>query len=267
MTVTTTVLNNKLRELEGKLRKEYNDQLIKLNACLGEQRLMLTTKDQEIGNLNRELGLLQQTCNFLTQETADLKGLITSNKLGIDTSNKSIKEIGAKTVDLEDRSRRQNLVFYGIPEEKINSNKEREKCDEKLTTALNQCNIPINTDYTMVFDRVHRLGKFKKDATKPRPIIAKFTYYRDKETVLSKRRNLAGFDLSMSEDYSKTTLDIHRELVNYAKEAKDKLPDIKSLRITYRRVTLRYEPPQKTAFSKSFTLKDINDGKDNWYLP
>ena len=30
------------------------------------------------------------------------------------------------------------------------------------------------------FDRVHRIGRFRQDQRYPRPIVAKFTYYKDK---------------------------------------------------------------------------------------
>jgi len=269
MTVTTTALNNKLRELEEKLRKDYNDQLRELEEKLRkEYNDQLVNLSRQIGQLQQQVGDLKTSSNFLTEETTELKGMITKNTYSIDRENKSIDEIKAKTVDLEDRSRRQNLVLYNIPEEPIGS-KERENCDPKVINELRTCTININEDPYMVLDRAHRLppGRPKAGATKPRPIIVKFTYYRDKERVLSERKKLSGSALAMSEDYSKTTLEMHRELVQHAKKAKEALPDqITSFRITYRRVTLRYEQHSKPAFFRSFNLKDISSNQQ-WYLP
>ena len=45
--------------------------------------------------------------------------------------------------------------------------------------------------YDMPFERVHHVGRSSAGSDqKPRPIIAKFTFHKDKEFVLSHARNL-----------------------------------------------------------------------------
>ena len=39
------------------------------------------------------------------------------------------------------------------------------------------------------FDRVHRLGSYRREQSKPRPIIAKFERFKDKEYVKSQAPN------------------------------------------------------------------------------
>ena len=52
------------------------------------------------------------------------------------------------------------------------------------------------------FDRVHRLGRYKRGQTYPRPIVAKFTYYKDKEFVRhAAPKTLIGTNISVNEQF------------------------------------------------------------------
>ena len=239
----------------------------RVEARVDELRTLLKRKDDDIATLNQEVGKLKECCSYLTAETAELKGQIKQNEVLINNEHKSVKEIVQKTVDLEDRSRRNNLIFYNIPEEQ--NTREREQCEKKIYEELKKCGIQLNDQLHLVFDRAHRLGKPKKPSehsARPRPVIARFTYYREKVDILKMRRNFKHSAVNISEDYSKDTLAVHKQLVAHAKEAQMKLNTIKSFNITYRRVTLRYEPPSQNPFFKSFNLKDIEDN-NQWFLP
>ena len=56
--------------------------------------------------------------------------------------------------------------------------------------------------------------------TKPRPIIAKFSFYQDKEYVMSKVKNLKGTGIGISHDYPKEIDVIHEKLYPVLKKAK-----------------------------------------------
>jgi hypothetical protein len=83
-----------------------------------------------------------------------------------------------KLLDLESRSMRENLIFYGLTEPDtpqpgpIN-------CETQVRYLIKDT---LDIDHTdMVFDRVHRLGGAR--AKKPRPIVVKFQIYTDREMV------------------------------------------------------------------------------------
>ena len=69
-------------------------------------------------------------------------------------------------------------------------------------------------------ERAHRLGKQNANGDKPRPIIAKFTFHKDKELILSNARFLAGSDFGISQDFPREIVQIRKELVKVLKEAK-----------------------------------------------
>ena len=64
------------------------------------------------------------------------------------------------------------------------------------------------------FDRVHRLPTRhnSQTRTKPRPVIAKFSFYQDKEYVMSKVKKLKDTGVGISHDYPKEIDVIHEKL-------------------------------------------------------
>ena len=77
----------------------------------------------------------------------------------------------------------ENLIFTGISEVFLNPG-EVENCEQTLREFLSrQMNIK---DEGIQFDRVHRLGRYKRNHAFPRPIIAKFHNFKSKEMVKQK---------------------------------------------------------------------------------
>ena len=72
------------------------------------------------------------------------------------------------------------------------------------------------------FERVHRLPtqRNSQTCTKPRPIIAKCSFYQDKEYVMSKVKNLKGTEIGILHDYPKEIDVIHEKLHPVLKKAK-----------------------------------------------
>jgi len=79
-------------------------------------------------------------------------------------------ELENKQNELEARSMRENLFFFGFTES------DREDCSEKLKQFIRD---QLQIEEPMVFDRAHRIGKMSR--TKIRPIVVKFHYYAQRE--------------------------------------------------------------------------------------
>ena len=75
----------------------------------------------------------------------------------------------------------------------------------------------------MVIERVHRVGKHRDpfhhlaDGTKvrsrPRPIVAKFLSWKDKDRVLRSARSIKSDGIQFLKDFSKRTLDKRKEKI------------------------------------------------------
>ena len=240
---------------------------------------VIKNKDEMIGNLNKEIGELKKSCDYLTEETCVLGGKIKANEISIQSGNRKHEMLVNKATDLEDRSRRNNLVFYNIPEEprRPREDTEREECESKIMNLLMYRGF-FDADYTLEIDRAHRLGPKKTDTdTRPRPIIVRFSFFKDKETILQKGRLWKGCEVSVSQDFSKATLDVHKQLRVHAKDAQSKLDgdenqtkSIMRYKVTYRRVSLTYcsnkNVPSAPTFTRSYTLDFIQQNR-NWFIP
>ena len=122
-----------------------------------------------------------------------------------------------RAIKLESHSRRNSLIFYNIPEE------------ENETTAMTEDTLYIFMEEKLkmeeeeasniCIERGHRLGK-RKDDNKPRPIIAKFSFHKDKERILSKAYKLAGTGLGISQDFPQEIVEIRKGLIKVLKDAK-----------------------------------------------
>ena len=85
-----------------------------------------------------------------------------------------------KNEKLEAHSRRNNLLIYGIDQERdesVETTEEKFRDYVKDELGLDERDIPT--------ERVHRL----KSRSKPSPIIAKFSFYKDRDKVLKKYRD------------------------------------------------------------------------------
>ena len=70
------------------------------------------------------------------------------------------------------------------------------------------------------FQRVHRIGRRNSSEGKPRQIIARFLRYPDRESVMSRVKELKGIEFGISADYPKVIIDRRKEKIHLLKEAK-----------------------------------------------
>ena len=98
-----------------------------------------------------------------------------------------------QSIRLEYYSRRKNIKVFNV----------QETADENTEAAVKKLlnknlKIPQND---VGFERVHRLPT--RQSNKPRPIIARFSFFQDKEFVWSFIKNLKGSNTAIANDYPK----------------------------------------------------------------
>ena len=101
---------------------------------------------------------------------------------GMSMMKKKIGEMEMKMIDVEARGRRNNLLFFGLQEEK------GEDCFKKVKQMIKN-DMGIKKDMPLI--RCHRLGPLREHTKQPRPIITAFLDFRDKETVRMARSQLS----------------------------------------------------------------------------
>ena len=132
---------------------------------------------------------------------------ITSYDKRAKETDERVKNLEAKTDDLENRSRRCNLCFDGVTEDTNESwSTTEKKIQDIITTKLN-----IQMD-EFTIERAHRVGR--RNATgKPRTIVAKFNSYKVKESILKSKKGLKGTNVYVREDFSQKILAKRKELL------------------------------------------------------
>ena len=156
--------------------------------------------------MEKKVSALEESIQFNEDDISDLKKESKESKFEINDLRKQL-------LYLETYSRRENIKFFGIDEEvpasevdsppkdtrdlvfKFLENKLRietrhgriefQYCKENIYTEKGEFSFE---ELHAARTRVHRLGKPNNSSDKPRPIIARFLRYSDKEMVMDQAR-------------------------------------------------------------------------------
>ena len=90
-----------------------------------------------------------------------------------------------------------------------------EDCEETLRQTLKQHFDPDINVSAIQFDRVHRL---RTNKTHNQPIIARFTFAKDRERILKARTKLKGTKIFINEDYTFQTREKRKVLIQFMKQ-------------------------------------------------
>ena len=174
------------------------------------------TRLQKIEGLCEKISKLEKVVSKTQAELNSLheKAVVTDKKVGevekgmefanaeVEKQKKKEEETAAEMKKLKDGilyqeaySRRENLRFFGIPEDGNGDENTRELLYKFFSDELN-----IDNSNSIDFQRVHRLGR--KKSGQPRPIIARFLRFPDREMVFKNVRELGeDTDVKLYPDY------------------------------------------------------------------
>ena len=157
--------------------------------------------------MEKKASELEESIQFIEDNISDLKKESKESKFEINDLRKQL-------LYLETYSRRENVKFFGIDEVVLASEVDSPTEDTRdLVFKFLENNLHIaNPHGGIEFQRVHRLGKPNNSSDKPRPIIARFLRYSDKEMVMDQaRKELKSQEdkqLSVSDDIPKELYEI-----------------------------------------------------------
>ena len=208
----------------GKMCEMYNG-LEKSISEMVDANNKLT--NQKLEKLSAEIRSNSDSVKLLLQKTKDLEESLTVNQDLIDVRIKSVNEemkeikkcVDNNKVELkeqlriqEDRSRRNNVRFDGIPE---TENETWEETETKLRKFLYD---ELDITEELYIERAHRVARNQSskeasnDLAKPRTIIAKLLDYKEKEEIMKRAFKLKDTGFYIREDYSKETISIRKKL-------------------------------------------------------
>ena len=123
---------------------------------------------------------------------------------------------------LKSQSMRNNLIFTNVPEDNSSGNESAEVTERRLRDHLHEkLKIAKETAESIRFERVHR-SPGHPITGKVRTIVAKFTFFKDREMVRNLWKNLSGTRFQMFEQFPPEILEKRRRLVPQMKDARSK---------------------------------------------
>lgn len=181
---------------------------------------ILTSMNSKFDEMKDDVKHLKGVYSALKDEMCDLQDEVTNLKrINDDLLNENeamkskIENLECITDDLAGRSRRNNILFYGMP--RSSDTETNEECEARIQEILtDQLEIAENVQ----FDRVHRLGKDKTS-----PIIACCTLYKQKVVIMKAERKLkeGNTGIFIGDDFTQRVRVIRKSLVPHLKKARE----------------------------------------------
>lgn len=184
----------------------------KLISDVDELKQQLLTTDKTLSDLGNRMSELERHYQSLLPLRADIAAI----QADTTATTHLVSELEERLDDAENRSRRNNLIFYNLPDPNP-----KEDNNETEQLIINHCleHLKIKIDPKEI-DRAHRLGRHKNDRC--RPIIVRFPFFKTKQDVLTNARKLKGTNFSIGEDFSLSVRNARRHLVSFAKQQSGK---------------------------------------------
>ena len=198
------------------IKEELEDHDKKLFEILKSH---LEAANQRLNKISDEVVQLTKSLKF-TQ--AEVKKEITNIKDNLNQVKTELKELGKhaldpnyvtnKLIELEDRSRRNNIRIDGIEEEQYET---WDRCEEKIQKVIKD---KLGIEDDVEIDRCCRMKKSGKDRLnnernlRPRTIICRLLRFKDKQRIIQSSKKLKNTGIFIYEDFCKDTMDLRKQL-------------------------------------------------------
>ena len=203
-----TRLETKIDKLLG-LFSEIESLKVRL-AAVEEDTIQLkdsaNSREKELTDLKTSVG---NTCARTANNTKEVQEL-----------KATVEELKCRNIKLEAYTRRENVKIFNLQEVPGETPQDTEELVRSM--LVNNMNFSKEDVDDIRFERVHRMPSRRNANTnaEPRPVIAKFSFYQDKEYVWLRVKNLKGSGIGLSHDFPREIDTIHEKLYPVLKKAK-----------------------------------------------
>ena len=199
---------NELKEEVGGLK----DFLTKIDGKLEG----LAELKEDIARVARNVEKIWQKVEHMEQRCDKMEEKVSLIEKKNEKTQEVLEMLEERSIDQEARSRRNNLMFYGVREEKDEEG--REDCATRIKKVLREsCNID-----QVVIERAHRTGR--SSTGNPRPIIVKFLDFNAKMRVKKEKRRLPQ-EIRVGDDLPIAVREAQKQLYAECKAARDDKKD------------------------------------------
>ena len=231
-----------VRKLETRL-EGFEDKTEKRNKDLEEKILCLSHKlenrlafveestsrknkdfDEKLQSLVEKVfsldGAFQEECEENEEKLQDFEEKVSSYKDKIETATAMIEDIQEKMYDYE-ITKKNNLIFYGIPTEKDESK------EKLLQTIQNMIKIQLKFQRDVGIESINRVLN-GPEVLGCRPVLVSFSNFKERQEVFERSMsNKKSTSFSVTEDMSKKTREARQELRRFLVKVKKMSPEKK----------------------------------------
>lgn len=185
--------------------------------------------EDKLGAFEKDLKEIKSAFHTQTKQTIERFTKLEDKVDGVDMSTalltSRVEELEKERQYLKDdvaylksQSMRNNLIFTGVPE--IGTNEGFEQTEAKLRQHLvDALKLTKEEADNMRFERVHR-SPSEPISGRTRSIVAKFTYFKDREHVRKQWKHLSGTHYNVFEQFPQEVVAKRKRLVPKMKEAR-----------------------------------------------
>ena len=216
--------------VDDAILKDLQAKLDKLNV-LDQINERLIRIENDISTVKGKVTQLEDGLNYTNSELAEMKG-----KLEEKAEKDKLKNLEREVEDLRNRSRRNNLIFYNIPEKA-----EGQDCAAFIKGFINTHMGLEALCGDVEIERAHRTPTKLpvNNNKKPRPVYVAFLRYTDKVKILSnaaarlKDNPYQGNLIGVGADFAKETQERRKALIPFKKHLQNKLGRERKVFIAY----------------------------------
>ena len=214
---------------------------------------------QEIKELRSDINDLKTSAQFSAKEIEDLQVKVEF----LEGSCSKVEDITRKQIYLENQSRRNNLKILGMEEKSPSESwsETEELVKEKIKDLL-------DIKEELVIERAHRVQRSSpsstarghgrsRDDNDPKPIVARFLNWKQKEMVLRKAREVRPDGVRFVQDFAAETLQRRKEQIPKMLEARQMG---KIAFFIGDRLVIKHKPPDRVSADDSQISFNLNDG-------
>ena len=201
------------------------DSLLRLIPLVEDLKEDLKKLKEENESLRTSLTWATEEINHLRKHQANTEEELKAMKEQVIDANQELDLLQRRSIKLEAQSRRNNIKVFNVKEtETMDSFKGTESVLKKL--LVDQLKMPKEEVADLEFERVHRIPTCRSDENdrkKPRPIIAKMSFYKDKSRIFKYVKNIdRSTKIGVADDFPKEIEKIRKTLFLVLKDAKKK---------------------------------------------
>ena len=205
-----------------------NDKLSKFEQCMTNLSNNVEKATKRIDEVEKSMEFINSHFESSKAERQEVNLTLTQLKVENEEMGQNLRllqlnlnDLNERHIDLQTRSMRENLVFWGLP---LEENEEVEQTENIITKFMKD---EMHMETVIEFHRAHRFGKVAEyidtegKLVKTRPIVCRFKNFKDREMVRSAAKELKDTKFGVNEQFPKEINDRRRALWSYYKEAKN----------------------------------------------